>query len=108
MENITVSPKEETLEEAAERILLGEDLDLSDYDKRHILKAMVNIAKWQSEQLFKDDAIQTLEKGLELLLKKQQTMYSEEEVENILIEYVKTNPTKPYRVVSWFGQIKKR
>jgi hypothetical protein len=80
MENITVSPKEETLEEAAERILLGEDLDLSDYDKRHILKAMVNIAKWQSEQLFKDDAIQTLEKGLELLLKKQQTMYSEEEV----------------------------
>jgi hypothetical protein len=55
MENITVSPKEETLEEAAERILLGEDLDLSDYDKRHILKAMVNIAKWQKEQFDKLD-----------------------------------------------------
>jgi hypothetical protein len=41
---------EETLEEAAERILLGEDLDLSDYDKHHILKAMLSIAKWQQEQ----------------------------------------------------------
>ncbi len=40
----------ETLEEAAERILLGEDLDLSDYDKHHILKAMLSIAKWQQEQ----------------------------------------------------------
>jgi hypothetical protein len=35
-------------------------------------------------------------------------MYSEEEVENILIEYVKTNPTKPYRVISWFEQFKKK
>jgi hypothetical protein len=43
-------PKQETLEEAAERILLGEDLDLSDYDKRHILKAMLSIAKWKQEQ----------------------------------------------------------
>ena len=42
--------RQETLEEAAERILLGEDLDLSDYDKRHILKAMLSIAKWQQEQ----------------------------------------------------------
>jgi 3-methyladenine DNA glycosylase AlkC len=33
--------------------------------------------------------------------------YSEEDVENILIEYVKTNPTKPYRVVSWFKQLKR-
>ena len=35
-------------------------------------------------------------------------MYSEEEVQNILIEYVKTNPTKPYRVVNWFEQFKKQ
>ena len=35
-------------------------------------------------------------------------MYSEEEVENILIEYVKTNPTKPYRVISWFNKFKKK
>ena len=37
----------------------------------------------------------------------QERSYSEEEVENILIEYVKTNPTKPYRVVSWFTQFKR-
>ena len=37
----------------------------------------------------------------------QQRSYSEEEVENILIEYVKTNPSKPYRVVSWFTQFKR-
>jgi hypothetical protein len=29
-------------------------------------------------------------------------------VEDILIEYVKTNPTKPYRVVKWFEQFKKK
>jgi len=46
------------------------------------------IIKWQQEQ--------------------DKNKYSEEEVENILIEYVKTNPTKPYRVVSWFQQIKKK
>ena len=34
--------------------------------------------------------------------------YNEEEVQHILIEYVKTNPTKPYRVVKWFEQFKKK
>jgi hypothetical protein len=47
-------------------------------------------------------------KSLNLFLEgmqyKKERSYSEEEVENILIEYVKTNPTKPYRVVSWFKQ----
>lgn len=41
-------------------------------------------------------------------MEKQQQGYSEEEVENILIEYVKTNPTKPYRVLSWFGEFKRQ
>jgi hypothetical protein len=41
-------------------------------------------------------------------MEKQQKGYSKEEVENILIEYVKTNPTKPYRVVSWFEQFKNK
>lgn len=40
-------------------------------------------------------------------VKEKERSYSEEEVENILIEYVKTNPTKPYRVVSWFTQFKR-
>ena len=43
-------PKQETLEEVAERFLSKELLDLSDWDKRHILKAMVNMSKWQQEQ----------------------------------------------------------
>lgn len=38
---------------------------------------------------------------------KQDRRYSEEEVEDILIEYVKTNPTKPYRVVNWFSNFKR-
>jgi hypothetical protein len=47
--------------------------------------------------------------GIELGAKWQaERMYSEEEVENILIEYVKTNPTKPYRVISWLQQFKKK
>lgn len=40
--------------------------------------------------------------------KQDKNKYSEEEVQNILIEYVKTNPTKPYRVVNWFEQFKKK
>ena len=38
--------------------------------------------------------------GAELQAEGNKSMYSEEEVENILIEYVKTNPTKPYKVIS--------
>ena len=52
--------KQETLEEVAERILLGEDLDLSDYDKRHILKAMLSIAKWHQEQSYSVDEVEDL------------------------------------------------
>lgn len=50
-------------------------------------------------------AIRFMEKYFEA---KKERSYSEEEVENILIEYVKTNPTKPYRVISWFTQFKKK
>jgi hypothetical protein len=39
-------------------------------------------------------------------LEKQQG-YNEEEVENVLIEYVKTNPSKPYNVISWFMRFKR-
>ena len=84
--------KQETLEEAAERLYpinsTGGDMEML---SRHQLnncskqEGFIAGAKWQQER-----------------------MYSEEEVENILIEYVKTNPTKPYRVVSWFEQFKKK
>lgn len=70
--------------------------------------SMGNITELPKEKMSKDEIIETLEKGIALLIKRQERMYSVEEVENILIEYVKTNPTKPYRVVSWFGQIKKK
>ena len=75
-------PKQETLEEAAEIILLGEDLDLSDYDKRYILKAMVNIAKWQAER-----------------------MYSEEDMTNYALYILHNNVITPKE---WFEQFKKK
>ena len=81
--------KKETLEEAAERLLSKEGVKLhpsglETYLKGNVINAMVEMAEWQQER-----------------------SYSEEEVENILIEYVKTNPSKPYRVVSWFTQFKR-
>jgi hypothetical protein len=75
----------ETLEEVAERLF---PFTKDDSENRIItIKRLfwIDGAKWQQER-----------------------MYSEEEVENILIEYVKTNPTKPYRVVQWFQQFKKK
>ena len=68
-------PKQETLEGFIKKSNTPEGLDQFSYDK-----GLEDGAKWQSEQLFKDDAIQTLEKCLALLLKKQEKMYSEEEV----------------------------
>ena len=75
----------ETLEDAAERLF---PFTKDDSENRIItIKRLfwIDGAKWQQER-----------------------MYSEEEVENILIEYVKTNPTKPYRVVQWVQQFKKK
>jgi hypothetical protein len=70
--------------------------------------------EWLANELFKQltgepDKIslkEVLEQAKEI--EKQQQGYSEQEVENILIEYVKTNPTKPYRVISWFSEFKNK
>ena len=67
--------KQETLEEAAEKY----ENSFKESDGTESVD-FIEGAKWQAEQLFKDDAIQTLEKSLALLLKKQERMYSEEEV----------------------------
>ena len=49
------------------------------------INSLKYIAQYQSEQLFKDDVIQTLEKGLELLLKKQdKNKYSEEDIKEAI------------------------
>jgi hypothetical protein len=70
--------KQETLEEAAEKYSEGKSSS-SVFQEAH-KRDFIAGAKWQAEQLYKDDAIQTLEKGLALLLKKQERMYSEEEI----------------------------
>jgi hypothetical protein len=77
----------ETLEEAANKIYPNNGFEDELYwDLGEIYRdKFIEGAKWQAER-----------------------MYSEEEVQNILIEYVKTNPTKPYRVVNWFEQYKKK
>jgi uncharacterized protein with PIN domain len=79
--SVIQEPKQETLEEVAKNYSKG----WGEYDDK---KAFIEGAKWQQEQ--------------------DKNKYSEEEVQNILIEYVKTNPTKPYRVVNWFEQFKKK
>ena len=78
--------KKDTLEEAAEKYAneweeIHPTLDPEDMTPIEVSKIdFIAGAKWQAEQLYKDDAIQTLEKGLALLLKKQERMYSEEDL----------------------------
>lgn len=50
----------EILEEVAEGFLSKEDLDLSDWDKRHILKAMVNMTKWQAERMYSEEEVKNM------------------------------------------------
>jgi hypothetical protein len=67
--------KQETLEEYIERegYPEGPTQDIWEQGVREGVK-------WQAEQLYKDDVIQTLEKGLAVLLKRQERMYSEEDM----------------------------
>ena len=74
----------ETLEEAAEKyvnINVAKNAAKLMY-KEHFIEG----AKWQQEpeQFFNDDRVKTLERGMEYLLKKQEIMYSEEEVKYLL------------------------
>ena len=105
--------KKDTLEEAAEKYAneweeIHPTLDPEDMTPIEVSKIdFIAGAKWQADQLFKDDAIQTLEKGLALLLKKQERMYSEEEVLNIILKF---NDDKPggFDASGWFEQFKKK
>jgi hypothetical protein len=84
----------ETLEEVCDKVLnyLIPDCkkEMSVIQYSNAMDALKSIADWQAKQLFKDDAIQTLEKGLGLLLKKQQTMYIEEDLRNAYFSGIKT------------------
>ena len=66
------------------------------------------IMDYNQKRISAEQAINSRAEALESAkeLEKQQKGYSEEEVQNILIEYVKTNPKKPYRVVGWFEKFK--
>lgn len=77
--------KQETLEEAA----------LKHCDMLDKFPALINPlfsfkegAKWQADKVFNDDVIETLEKALAILLKRQERMYNENEVELIANEMV--------------------
>ena len=114
----------ETLEKVCDKVLnyLLPDCkkQMSVIQYSNAMDALKSIADWQAKQLFKDDAIQTLEKGLGLLLKKQQTMYSEEDMmkavrfgelyksENSksLFEKKGTTPTEVLK--KWFKQFKNK
>ena len=70
--------KQETLEEDELKIILKEATNQTTCASERM--GFILGAKWQAEQLSTDDAIQTLKKGIALLLKRQEKMFSKEEV----------------------------
>lgn len=78
--------KQETLEEAATNYLhrVADGKRFTGYADEDF----INGAKWQADKVFNDDVIQTLEKALAILLKRQERMYNENEVELIANEMV--------------------
>jgi len=102
-------PKQETLEEFIKDVLGGYDeIDFSTYES-----FIIAGAKWQSKQLFENETIQTLEKCIELLLKKQEKTYSEEEVLELLNkreDYINSeDDIFNYKSnKEWFKQFKKK
>jgi hypothetical protein len=116
LDKLLKDKKQETLEEAAENFMSKntEEFDFRRNSKfwNFGMKLIKFGAQWQAKQLFKDDAIQTLEKGLALLLKKQERMYSEEEVYELLKTYrnsiVEVNPIDIIYLDKWFEQFKKK
>jgi hypothetical protein len=107
-------PKEElnqeTLEEAAKNYaikkrqrkhLSNREFDLCQGD-------FINGAKWQHEQFFNDDRVKTLEKGMEYLLKRQETMFSGDEVYDILIHHtVELFKKEPITLEDFWNKFKK-
>lgn len=102
-DKVNEEPKQETVEEAVKRICSNQDINYSGintdskYQDQEILLGKTISKKDADKDSFED-----------VTKYKKERRYSEEEVENILIEYVKTNPTKPYRVISWFTEFKNK
>ena len=104
-------PKEElnqeTLEEAAEKY--SKRSSASVFQENH-KKDFINGAKWQQEheQFFNDDRVKTLEKSMEYLLKRQETMFSGDEVYDILIHHtVELFKKEPITLEDFWNKFKK-
>ena len=108
-------PNQETLEEAAERIAKEHCNNRVNPNTTEfqVQQFIIKGAKWQSKQLFENETIQTLEKCIELLLKKQEKTYSEEEVLELLNkreDYINSeDDIFNYKSnKEWFEQFKKK
>jgi glutamate dehydrogenase/leucine dehydrogenase len=86
----TIEMKQETLEEAAKRILSKEGVKLhpsglETYLKGNVINAMVEMAKWQQER-----------------------MYSEEEVLELLQDFANEDFSTVINIKEWFNKFKKK
>ena len=98
--------KQETLEEAAERYV--DTIPNLIYTSREgAIISFIAGAKWQQqpEQFFNDDRVKTLEKSLEYLLKKQERMYSDEDMTKYALYILNNSVITPKE---WFNQFKKK
>ncbi len=100
--------EKETVEEAAKKY---KDLNLPD----DLYDAFIQGAKWQAEQLYKDDTIKTLEMGMSFLLQKIDKMYIDEEVLEIIKGYdiyqwdeSSFNGKDTLTLEEWFNKFKKK
>ena len=102
--------KQEILEEAAETNSEKHHYAFGQQSEFYQI-GFIEGAKWQQEpeQFFSDDRVKTLEKSIEYLLKRQERMYSEEEVSRIITsckEYLSFGDE--FNEKEWFEQYKKK
>jgi len=85
--------KQETLKEVANKLYPINNTgsmfmaNREEVNNSYRQEGFIEGTRWQAEQFFKDDAIQTLEKGITILFKRQERMYSEEEIKNLFNRY---------------------
>jgi hypothetical protein len=77
MGNLQEEPKQETLEEAAYR------LSAEKFEPKHIgfMLGVIEGAKWQAKRMYSDEPKPTI-KQVDYVAKKQERMYSEEDLKN--------------------------
>jgi hypothetical protein len=104
----------ETLEEAAE---IYASHSLKEERQKDLKMGFIKGAKWQQEpeQFFSDDRVKILEKSIEYLLKRQERMYSEEDLRKAFtdgqdnMDYSETYGwSSKLTEQEWFEQFKKQ